>query len=1281
MPQLITEGPQIPEDVYQALGNDNLVFFCGAGISTNNKLPPFNELVRKVCAKLNIDINKEPLLREAKKRENYDGILDLIEGNQSFSVSRQTLRKEIIEILNKPTGEPDIHKSLLELSALSKGRGHRLVTTNFDRLFFKAGLKSQFDSAPKLAPPRKETWKNLTFLHGVIDRDRYPEGDNLILTRRDFGLAYLYDNWSSRFIIQLFQDFTVLFIGYSVADPVMNYLVSAISYENQRRRQNNSKTVHSKDFNGNQENEDETKPTIYAFAGYKKGEREEKQNRWKSLGVEPILYKITKDDDHSLLYDTIREWASRKKTGLTGSKNWLKEKLKSPYKESDKEIAESVISFLKTDERLAKYLPEINLSKDSKQRLPVDISWLKVFSGEGKESKTRNKNNRRPFFFNPESKPENSLLKKLTNRTAQSKSSPYSLWEPLSSIEKSIASWLLHHLDKKKLIHWLIKQASAQTGLISLHPEFKDMLKWQLKNIQENTNQQLDERKALFWEIVTMQEGQKLSDAGFLIGELNIGKYSYGRVKKLLSCLEPQIGFETYFYHKEFSNADKIYDPKLTIGMNRYPYKSLTDKTTLLLHAEDFSNLLKKAMELAELSEIIQNEEDHFCIVKPSIAPHSQNKNYHSWTYLIDLVRDSFDCAMEKDKKLAELLLNKWQLYSYPLFYRLILYVVTKYLDLKENLVIDLFRNTNVLWSRTCQNEVLKYLKTRKHSKMASDQLVSLIMQGPPKSLFNHDVEDNIFKELKERSICLRLHRLKISGVPFPEDIESYYNEIPKKYSFKLSMEKDNDQEDFPFYHTGPKRIGSEKRYHHNQTDSQIFEDIKHTEPGTYPTVTDKRENFRPFIKDFPERAFKILSMFKDNDINSASFWDDFIYEISVIKDIQKSNEYFEKSIKKIEKFSDDFLKKCLLSLIHGFDLKGGLIYYKDEKQFQKWWNRLWKLSMENQSDDTDSDPSFQALNSPLGKLSQSIFKMLWSKFSNKIPRNGKIPEDVKNYLQTVIQDGIKKDPSVFCHLGSYLWSLWFLDKEWSNTNIKPLLNWNNETICKAFWAGYLHHPKWSPDFLSDLKNEFFQLLLNRKVFYQDRDSIYYCENIADTLFIATGGREIKNIFTKEETQKIAQNMDAKILETLSIDIWILLKDSKDKSVNLWSDKIKPWMEVFWPPQNNLKTQKIAQELSLVMLYCSDKLPEAFEFLKDKIKDIIKQNHGDILSHIENHEQELNHIFNYPEKLLSLLNWNFPDNITFCWNEKLKKLLDKLKNRRPEIDQNADYLKLLDKIS
>ena len=197
-----------------------------------------------------------------------------------------------------------------------------------------------------------------------------------------------------------------------------------------------------------------------------------------------------------------------------------------------------------------------------------------------------------------------------------------------------------------------------------------------------------------------------------LIKDLN-KNYSYSKIRELLFCLEPQIGFEAYFYNENFSeflDSDKIYETKLEIRMDYPSLESLKDEI-VLRHAEDWTNLLKRAMDLAEWAELIEDGHDPFYIQRPSIADHEQNKNHYSWTYLIDLTRDSFDLAMDKDKKLAELLLNKWRSYPYSLFYRLILYAVTKHSDLDEDIAIDLFKNNkSVLWSLSCQNEILRYL-------------------------------------------------------------------------------------------------------------------------------------------------------------------------------------------------------------------------------------------------------------------------------------------------------------------------------------------------------------------------------------------------------------------------------------------------------------------------------------------------------------------------------------------------------------------------------------------
>ena len=1294
--QYITGGPDIPDEIEHALRNNELVLFCGAGISVQKGLPTFKKLVKQVCKKLGIDIKTTPILNEAWKRKHYDKVLDLVEGNESFSVSREDLRKAVINILekrkskevqdekgkkstrNNHKGKSDIHKALLDLSALPGNKGHRLVTTNFDRLFFEAGLKRALsDSAPKLAPPKKETWKNLTFLHGVIDEKHDPEGDNLILTEKDFGRAYLHDNWATRFVIQLFQDFTVLFIGYGLNDPMMKYLVRAISDENKRRKQNDYKTNATYESTNKNRNVDKTTPSIYAFAGYTGGEQEQAKNKWRTIGVEPISYYIKNNKDHSTLYNTIKKWAKRKATGLADKKHWLKEELKSSYQDSDKRKERNIISSLKEDNKLAEYLPQIDYASESKkenepkQNKPVDISWLKPMSKRG-------------------------LLDKLIKRTARPiQSAPQMpLWETLSPTECHIANWLLHHLDKKELVHWVIDQ-----GCI-LHPNFKQMIRWEIEYKAKNQNNihTLKKRALLFWATVANNsylayQSIREYDIYGAIRDLN-EQYCVIKAQKLLEALKPYIHFNKIHipdsYLKENLELEDtiVYGAKLKVNTRHHPHVKLKkDAKVLLLHAEDFSNLLKKAMDLAKLFEIIKNGEDNFYIIKPSIEQYTQNTTDNPWTYLIDLVRDSFDLTIQQDRDLAICLLNKWRLYPYSIFYRLIFYAITKYPELEEDIALNLLESkpAHTLWSITSQNEVFKYLKHRKHSTEAIKKLCSLIKEGPSRNLFKKDIDESIFIECKEKDIYERLDYLKEGRASLPEEINIYYNKIQKKYSLKPSQSKEDD-----FHTETAVWRGSQKRYH-NLAPKQIYNLLKDPKSTLWPG--DKERKFRSVVTDDIDKAFKALLMFSDQDMESALYWGAFLSGITEINDTQKSNEYFKKALKKIENQNDEFMDKCLKSLIFAWDFKAGSIYSTDKQYFEKWWKRLWNLSIKDKKDFTLDDSNFSpdALNSKLGKLSKSIFQALWSKFDKTIPKNSKIPEEIKRYFNTIIKTGAKVNPAVMFHFGSDLYQLWFLDREWTKKNIKILMDWeNNKDISGALWEGYTYQMKVSADFLSDFKTKFYKLFLNAKNLYkigsENYDDKNRCFAVAELFFITTGGKWFTNIFTKKETTKLKPVLDIDLLECLSEKIWRLLKDSGDKSSNLWIDTLKPWMDQFWPYRKDKKTPRIAENLSVVILYCGDKLPDAFTLLESKIEKIIKKNHYFIIDHIaesiENNPKRLDHVFNYPQELLQILNWNLPESNTLddYYGEELRNILDKLKNKHPKIEQDEKYTALLDKI-
>lgn len=75
-----------------------------------------------------------------------------------------------------------------------------------------------------------------------------------MLTSGDFGRAYLRDAWAARYVVELFREFTVLFVGYSLNDPIVGYLVDALAADMGPNRQFR-KAYALADFNGSEADE------------------------------------------------------------------------------------------------------------------------------------------------------------------------------------------------------------------------------------------------------------------------------------------------------------------------------------------------------------------------------------------------------------------------------------------------------------------------------------------------------------------------------------------------------------------------------------------------------------------------------------------------------------------------------------------------------------------------------------------------------------------------------------------------------------------------------------------------------------------------------------------------------------------------------------------------------------------------------------------------------------------------------------------------------------------
>ncbi|MDB5859960.1 MAG: hypothetical protein JWQ76_3649 [Ramlibacter sp.] len=230
--EFVPNGPDIPETLLEAHEEGRVVFFCGAGISYPAGLPGFRGLVDQIYEA--VGTSPSPIEQEAHGRSQFDAVLDLLERclpGQRLAV-RQAL-KRVLQPKLRRKGALDTHLALLQLGRDREG-SLRLVTTNFDRAFHAALMRTKEKveafSAPMLPIPKRARWNGLVYLHGVLPA--VPDDgalNRLVVTSGDFGLAYLTERWAARFVSEPFRNYIVCFIGYSISDPVLRYMMDALA--------------------------------------------------------------------------------------------------------------------------------------------------------------------------------------------------------------------------------------------------------------------------------------------------------------------------------------------------------------------------------------------------------------------------------------------------------------------------------------------------------------------------------------------------------------------------------------------------------------------------------------------------------------------------------------------------------------------------------------------------------------------------------------------------------------------------------------------------------------------------------------------------------------------------------------------------------------------------------------------------------------------------------------------------------------------------------------------
>ncbi|MCD9125402.1 SIR2 family protein [Luteimonas sp. C4P040a] len=609
----------------QSLEDDRVVIFCGAGISMGAGLPSYVGLVKHCYDELG----------ELQPKKNSSEWLwpDRMLGGLEGKFGPAQVRKAVYERLTAAPTTLDMHRAILRLARLRGQTGIRLVTTNFDTLFEQAQKKWQFGkdlhSGPVLPIPRNDkavSWRSVVYLHGRLDEAN--GNDHLVLTSADFGRSYLTDAWAARFVARLFSDFTVLFIGYSLNDPVLRYMTDAFAAENTSSRLTAKRAP------------------AYIFVPHK-GKAPPDPTPYKHRNLRPIFYTETKDHRH--LRNTVVEWADAREDYLKSTSRLIARIApKKPAAITPSDVASLVWAVCgrpadagrgaRTFAELAKRPPIEWLDEFERREtnlLDEHAATTEVAQANGDELPLP------PTLIVGQLFP-------LVRDASQSDLSPQSA---------QIAIWLAKHIGEYGFASRVIQKLASRRAL---HPFLLSQIRRALKDTHP-----IKPGLAKLWGLIASTASDTLAwGRSFPFGlkiptTLDAGNGSLAFKVDLLAALTPSITLAQPYQASRLGLAateegeeDKARGLRLSEVADAKVVIPGADQVSLLVQRliatggsseflasllPELTNLLRRSTDLFALTEHLSEAFDLSVIHRPSIVPHDQNRGYEEWTQLITL--------------------------------------------------------------------------------------------------------------------------------------------------------------------------------------------------------------------------------------------------------------------------------------------------------------------------------------------------------------------------------------------------------------------------------------------------------------------------------------------------------------------------------------------------------------------------------------------------------------------------------------------------------------------
>ncbi len=1259
--QFIKNGPDVPNRLLQAHEDGRVVFFCGAGISGPAGLPNFEGLVKQLYADL-LTTTPSPVQQVELGAKRFDAAAGLLEGD--VVGGRETVRRKLAEIFLKPKAPnaTGTHEALLTLGISCDGRT-RLVTTNFDRLFEEAiaakSLNVERFKAPLLPIP-KQHWNGLVYLHGLLSEVPTPDELNrLVISSGDFGLAYLSERWASRFVSELFRNYTVCFVGYSIDDPIMRYMTDALAADHLLG---------------------ESPLEMFAFGSYSKGKEEKCADEWKAKNVTPILYR--KHRRHAYLHGTLRAWAETCRDRVTGKERIVSEYARARPLKSTKEddfVGRMLWALSDPIGEPAKHFADLN---------PVpSLEWLKPISekryGHGDLDRfgVPTKSNRDKAESNRDEALKFSLIER---------PSPYHLAPRMAVVDEGarrshwdkvtphLARWMARHLNDPNLLLWLIKHGGQ------LHKTLAQVIEYRLTELSKLERDESDEKKTeladicdnapnavpgplmrTLWRLLlTGRVKSRLSDFN---AHLWGGRFKRDRFKptlrmELRDMLTPRVSLREPYHRlnedgdsREPNRIEDLVEWEIVLSADNVHY-SLEElrgderwKTALPELLSDFTGLLRDALDLMRELGGADDKHDRSGLHRLSIGKRAQNNDLYNWTVLIDLTRDAWLVMADQSPEQARLSAETWWHVPYPLFRRLAFFAATQPGVIPHRRALDwLLADGNWwLWSKETKREARDLLValTPQLDDTMSTKVEHAILDGPPRDMLNDDIAPNDRTLFKDHETWLRLTNIKEARGSLTSAGMARWEELSAQYpNWKLVDEQGPGQAGTIEY--GREFVATPRRRR------ELVEWLRRP-PSLNPWQQD---DWRKRCRAHFPTIVCALYVLASEDVWPIDYWRQALSAWS-------EEKFVKRSWRRLGPVLAEVPEELLQAIVRDAGYWLETIAKTSDHHKEHFFTLVHRILELDHPDGIDSDdPVTCVINHPVGRVTEVL--LLWW-FRQSLKDGQGLPEQLASIFTRLCDPRTDKFRHGRPVLASHVITLFRVDEHWTKEHLLPFFDWKrSEAEARSVWAGFLWSARLYHPLLAELKTAFLETASH----YDELG-----EWSREYAWILTSAAlDPRDTFTHDELARATDKLPQKGLIVAACMLTEALKSAGDRRADYWRNRVDPYLRRIWPQTLDKRSPNISTGLGWLCIAAESEFPAAFDLLRPWLQELPPFD-PDLFVH-RLFDAKLGRKF--PEKVLAFLDLVIGDQNLLWAFDRLKIILEAIRGAEPSLVDDSRYRKL-----